>query len=46
MHVAAEPEGNDCVHVPADDLLKIEDEITMMAWVYHERLGNGLGILA
>ena len=35
MHVAAEPEGNDCVHVPADDLLKIEDEITMMAWVYH-----------
>ena len=36
MHIAAEPKGNDCVHVPADDLLKIEDEITMMAWVYHE----------
>lgn len=31
MHIAAEPKGNDCVHVPADDLLKIEDEITMMA---------------
>ena len=36
IHIAAEPEGDDCVHVPADDLLKIEDEITMMAWLYHE----------
>lgn len=36
IHIAAEPEGDDCVNVPADDLLKIEDEITMMAWVYHE----------
>ena len=36
IHIADEPEGGDCVHVPADDLLKIEDEITMMAWLYHE----------
>ncbi|MCG9132450.1 LamG domain-containing protein [Candidatus Poribacteria bacterium] len=36
IHIAAEPEGDDCVHIPADDLLKIEGEITMMAWVYHE----------
>lgn len=36
IHIAAEPEGNDCVYVPADDLLKIEGEITIMAWVYHE----------
>ncbi|MYA98075.1 LamG domain-containing protein [Candidatus Poribacteria bacterium] len=36
IHIAAEPEGDDCVRVPVDDLLKIEDEITMMAWVYHE----------
>lgn len=36
IHIAAEPEGGDCVRVPADDLLEIEDEITMAAWVYHE----------
>lgn len=36
IHIAAEPEGDDCIHVPADDLLKIEGEITMTAWVYHE----------
>lgn len=36
IHIAAEPEGDGCVHVPADDLLKIEGEITMMAWVFHE----------
>ena len=43
IHIAAEPDGNDCVHVPADDLLKIEDEITMMAWVYHEDWDTALG---
>ena len=36
MHIAAEAKDDDCVHVPEDDLLKIEDEITMMAWVYNE----------
>ena len=36
LHIAAEAKDEDCVHVPADDLLKIEDEITMVAWVYHE----------
>ena len=36
IHIAAEPEGDECVHIPADDLLKIEDEVTMMAWIYHE----------
>ena len=36
IHIAAEPENGDCVHTPADDLLKIEGEITMMAWLYHE----------
>ncbi len=36
IHIAAAAEGDECVNIPADDLLKIEDEITMMAWVYHE----------
>ena len=36
MHIAAEAEDDNCIHVPADDLLKIEGKITMMAWVYHE----------
>lgn len=36
MHIAAEPEGDNCVHVRATDALKIENEITMMAWVYNE----------
>ena len=36
MHIAAAAKDDTCVHVPADDLLKIEGEITMMAWVYHE----------
>ena len=43
IHIAAEPEGGDCVRVPADDLLKIEGEITMMAWVYHEDWDTALG---
>lgn len=29
-------EGADCVNVPADDKLKISDEITMAAWVWME----------
>lgn len=43
IHIAAEPKGGDCVHIPADDLLKIEGEITMMAWVYHEDWDTALG---
>ena len=35
VHIGVEAK-DDCVHVPADDLLKIEGKITMMAWVYHE----------
>ena len=30
-------ETEDCVNVPTADELKISGEITMMAWVYHER---------
>ena len=45
IHIAAEPEGGDCVRVPADDLLKIEGEITMMAWVYHANWGMASGQL-
>ena len=45
MHIAAEAEDDNCVHIPADDLLKIEDEITMMAWVYHEDWDTALGQL-
>lgn len=45
MHIAAEAKDDDCVHVSADDLLKIEDEITMMAWVYHEDWDTALGQL-
>jgi hypothetical protein len=36
IHIAAEPEGDNCVHIRATDALKIENEITMMAWVYNE----------
>ena len=36
IHIAAELEGDDCLNIPADDLLKIEGEITMMAWVFNE----------
>ena len=36
MHIATEPEGDDCIHIRATDALKIENEITMMAWVYNE----------
>ena len=45
IHIAAAAKGDECVHVPADDLLKIEDEITMMAWVYHEDWDTALGQL-
>ena len=34
IHITRETE--DCVNVPAADELEISDEITMMAWVYHE----------
>ena len=43
IHIAAEPEDSDCVHIPADDLLKIEGGITMMAWVYHEDWNTAWG---
>ena len=29
-------ETEDCVNIPSSDALEISDEITMMAWVYHE----------
>ncbi len=45
IHIAAELEDDDCVHVPADDLLKIEGEITMMAWMYHEDWNTASGYL-
>ncbi len=34
IHITRKTE--DCVNVPAADALEISDEITMMAWVYHE----------
>ena len=34
VHITNETE--DCVNVPAADELEISEEITMMAWVYHE----------
>ena len=34
VHITRETE--DCVNVPADDELEIDEAITMMAWVYHE----------
>ena len=36
IHIARDAQRTDCVNVPADPMLKIENEITMMAWVYHE----------
>ena len=44
IHIAAEPEGNECVHIPADDLLKIRDKITMMAWVFNEDWDKNSGM--
>ena len=44
IHIAAEAEGDNCVYVPADNLLKIEDGITMMAWVYHENWDMAWGM--
>ena len=41
LHVAAAAEGDECVHIPADNLLKLEDKITMMAWVFNERCSCG-----
>ena len=35
VHITRKTE--DCVNVPFSDILKISGEITMMAWVYHER---------
>ncbi len=45
MHIAAAAKDEDCAHVSANDLLKIEGEITMMAWVYHEDWDTALGQL-
>ena len=36
LHITRDAQRTDCVNVLADDMLKIKDEITMMAWVYHE----------
>ena len=36
IHIVAEAKDDDCVHIPANDLLKIEGEITMTAWVFNE----------
>lgn len=36
IHIARDAQKTDCVNVPTDSILKIEGEITMMAWVYHE----------
>ncbi|MDE0326080.1 MAG: LamG domain-containing protein [Candidatus Poribacteria bacterium] len=36
IHIAAELEGDDCLNIPVDDLLKIEGKMTMMAWVFNE----------
>ena len=44
IHIAAKPEGNECVHIPTDDLLKIEDKITMMAWVFNEDWDKNSGM--
>ena len=34
-------ETEDCVNVPSTDALKISEEITMMAWVYHKNWTEG-----
>ena len=44
LHIAAAAKGDECVHVPADDLLKIESEITMMAWVFNEGWDKNSGM--
>ena len=45
IHINAEAQGDDCLNIPADDLLKIEDEITMMVWMYHEDWSTASGYL-
>ena len=44
IHIAAEPEGDACVHIPTDDLLKLEGKITMMAWVFNEDWDKNSGM--
>ena len=44
MHIAAEPEDDACVNIPTDDLLKLEDRITMMAWVFNEDWDKNSGM--
>ena len=44
IHIAPEPEGDDCIHIPTDDLLKLEDKITMMAWVLNEDWDKNSGM--
>ncbi|RKU15639.1 hypothetical protein C6500_19025 [Candidatus Poribacteria bacterium] len=43
IHIAAEPKGDDCVHIRDADALKIENEITMMAWVYNKDWNTNSG---
>ena len=44
LHIAAVAEDDECVHIPTDDLLKLEDKITMMAWVFNEDWDKNSGM--
>ena len=43
IHIDVEAQGDDCITIPANDLLKIEGEITLMAWVYNESWNKNSG---
>ena len=44
LYVAAAAEGDECVHIRVDDLLKLENKITMMAWVFNEDWDKNSGM--
>ena len=43
IHIARDAQRTDCINVSSDSILKIESEITMMAWVYHEDWNEASG---
>ena len=43
IHIARDAQRTDCINVSSDSILKIESEITMMAWVHHEDWNEASG---
>ena len=43
LHISGEIEEADCIRVPNDNLLKINGQITMMAWIHFQDWGQAWG---